>query len=210
LWYEKFRWFTSSDGILVLGGRDATSNEVLVKKHMGAGDVFVHGQIHGAPAVVIKAEGEDVPDTTIQEAFDFAASFSRAWKHGVAALEVYWVAPDQVSKTTESGEYVSKGAFIIRGKRNLGTGAVKAALGVQFEEKGARVVAGPPAAIEKTARYSVVIEPGRKKSKEMAENIKAGWLNIATEEDKEEIRKININDIQVMLPTGGSDTVRRK
>ena len=32
-WYEKFRWFLSSDKFLVLGGRDATSNEVLIKKH---------------------------------------------------------------------------------------------------------------------------------------------------------------------------------
>jgi len=27
-WYEKFRWFVSSDGFLIIGGRDATSNEI--------------------------------------------------------------------------------------------------------------------------------------------------------------------------------------
>src|SRR3989344_828480 len=32
-WYEKYRWFVSSDGFMVIGGRDATTNEVIIKKH---------------------------------------------------------------------------------------------------------------------------------------------------------------------------------
>jgi len=40
-WYEKFRWFMSSEGMLCVGGRDATTNEILVKKHMFAGRRFV-------------------------------------------------------------------------------------------------------------------------------------------------------------------------
>ncbi len=36
-WYEKFRWFTSSDGFLVVAGKDTVSNEVLVKKYTDAG-----------------------------------------------------------------------------------------------------------------------------------------------------------------------------
>jgi len=31
-WYEKFRWFFTSEGFLAIGGRDATSNEIVVKK----------------------------------------------------------------------------------------------------------------------------------------------------------------------------------
>src|SRR3989338_4437149 len=37
-WYEKFRWFVSSDGFLVVGGRDATSNEIIIKKHAEKND----------------------------------------------------------------------------------------------------------------------------------------------------------------------------
>ncbi|HII94890.1 MAG TPA: fibronectin-binding domain-containing protein, partial [Candidatus Methanofastidiosum sp.] len=33
-WYERFRWFTSSEGHVILGGRDSSSNEVIVKKYM--------------------------------------------------------------------------------------------------------------------------------------------------------------------------------
>ena len=35
-WYEKFRWFTSSEGFLVVAGKDTVSNEVLIKKYSKA------------------------------------------------------------------------------------------------------------------------------------------------------------------------------
>jgi predicted ribosome quality control (RQC) complex YloA/Tae2 family protein len=207
-WHEKFRWFVSSDGFLVLGGRDATSNEMLVKKHMGAHDVFVHADIHGAPAVVIMTEGKDVPKETIQEAFDFAATYSRAWKHSVSVLSVYWVKPEQVSKTAEHGEYVSKGAFIIRGKKNTGSGTVEAAIGIKMGEE-VKILGGPPQAISQNADYFVKLVPGRMKSKETALAIKNRILEEVKEEDKEKIQKINISDIQVLLPAGESELAKK-
>lgn len=208
-WYEKFRWFFSSDGFLVLGGRDATSNEMLVKRHMENHDIFVHASIHGAPAVVIITEGKDVPESTIQEAYDFAATYSRAWKHSIAALNVFWVRPEQVSKTAEHGEYVSRGAFIIRGKKNTGNGIVMAAFGVKMGAE-VKILGGPPQAVENTSDYSISLAPGRTKSKEAAEEVKRRILEEAKEEDKEEIKKINISDIQVLLPAGGSEIVKKK
>jgi predicted ribosome quality control (RQC) complex YloA/Tae2 family protein len=208
-WYEKFRWFFSSDGFLVLGGRDATSNEMLVKRHMEAHDIFVHAGIHGAPAVVIKTEGKEAPEATIREAFDFASTYSRAWKHGVSALKVYWVRPEQVSKTAEHGEYVGRGAFIIRGKKNTGSGKVEAAIGVRMGEE-VKIIGGPPEAVGSSADYYVKLVPGRMKSKEAAEAIKTRILEEAKEEDKEKIKKINISDIQVLLPAGESELVKKK
>jgi predicted ribosome quality control (RQC) complex YloA/Tae2 family protein len=208
LWYEKFRWFVSSDGILVLGGRDAISNEILVKRHMQPGDIFVHADIHGAPAVVIKSEGKGVPEATIQEAFDFAASYSKAWKHGVYGLEVYWVKPEQVSKTTESGEYVGKGAFIIRGKKNFGKGVVKLAIGVRVDEE-MKVIGGPPAPVEKQSDYIVRIIPGRKGSSEIAKAIKAKLVESARGEDKERILGLLLEDIQAFLPSGRSEILEK-
>jgi predicted ribosome quality control (RQC) complex YloA/Tae2 family protein len=207
-WYEKFRWFVSSDGFLVLGGRDATSNEMLVKKNMAAHDIFVHADIHGAPAVIILTEGKEVPETTIQEAFDFAATYSRAYKHGAVVLDVYWVKPEQVSKTAEHGEYVTKGAFIIRGKKNTGTGTVEAAIGVAMGAE-VKILGGPPEAISKNADYYVKIVPGRMKSKETALAIKNRILEEVKEEEKEKIKKINISDIQVLLPAGESELAKK-
>ncbi|MFQ5887224.1 MAG: ribosome rescue protein RqcH [Candidatus Hydrothermarchaeales archaeon] len=208
-WYEKFRWFYSSDGFLVIGGRDASSNEIVVKKHMDNKDIFVHADIYGAPAVVIKSEGKEVPQKTIDEGYEFAAAYSRAWKSNLFALDVYWVKPEQVSKTPEHGEYLVKGAFVVRGKRNWKKAEVKAAIGVVINEE-AKIIGGPVSAVEKHSKYLVRIIPGKKKPKEMSIEIKSKLKDMANKEDKELISRINIDDIQRSLPVGGHELARGK
>src|SRR3989338_6650919 len=48
-WYEKFRWFISSEGFLCIGGRDATSNEIIIKKHTEKNDIVFHTEAPGSP-----------------------------------------------------------------------------------------------------------------------------------------------------------------
>ncbi len=172
-WFEKFRWFVSSDGFLVIGGRDAGTNEMVVKKHMEPRDIYLHSDIHGAPSVVIKTEGRDVPETTIQEAAVFAASFSSAWTRGFTSLDVYWVHPEQVSKTPRSGEFVARGAFIIRGSRNYLRGVpLKIAIGV-VDYEGERVMSGPPSAVKRMTEKFVTVKPGYTKKEALAKAIKS-------------------------------------
>jgi predicted ribosome quality control (RQC) complex YloA/Tae2 family protein len=201
-WFERFRWFKSSDDLLVIGGRDASSNETAVKRHMEKGDIFVHAEIHGAPAVVIKFEGDVIPDRTIDEACQFAASNSTAWKSNAAFLDTYWVTPDQVSKTPKSGEYVGKGAFIIRGKRNYRRSKISLSIGVAVGEE-AEVMCGPFEAVKKHCNYLVTVIPGRMKSKEVSHKIKEIILGEAIEEHKDAIKQLNVDEIQRVLPTGG-------
>ena len=117
-WYEKFRWYTSSDGFLVVAGKDTVSNEVLIKKYTTQEDVVFHAEITGAPFVVIKSEGKPVSEQALREAGEFAASFSRAWRENAGTADVYWVKVDQLSKSGPSGESVPHGAFFVVGKRN--------------------------------------------------------------------------------------------
>lgn len=64
-WFEKFFWFVSSENYLVIGGRDQQQNELLVKKHLKEGDVYVHADLHGATSVVINnPSGELCPMRT--------------------------------------------------------------------------------------------------------------------------------------------------
>ena len=53
-WYEKFRWFISSDGYLIIGGRDASSNEIIFKKYLDQNDLIFHTNFPGSSLVVIK------------------------------------------------------------------------------------------------------------------------------------------------------------
>ena len=39
-WFEKFNWFITSENYLVLAGRDAQQNDLLVKRYLGPGDAY--------------------------------------------------------------------------------------------------------------------------------------------------------------------------
>ena len=64
MWFEKFTWFISTDGYLVLAGKDASQNETLYRRYLRKGDVYVHADLHGAPSVVIK-NNPSTPDAPI-------------------------------------------------------------------------------------------------------------------------------------------------
>jgi len=203
-WYDKFRWFFSSDGLLVVGGRDADTNEEIVKKYMTSEDVFFHADVHGAPAIIVKAEGKDIPKTALEEAAQFAISYSSIWKAGAYEGKCYWVRPEQVSKTPPPGEYLPKGSFAIRGRRNYMDVPAGIAIGIEINEE-TRVVGGPPSAIEQRAKYLVELEPGDKTQNEMAKEISKTFLLKASAEDKHLIDQIASPDkIMPFLPSGKS------
>ena len=125
-WYEKFHWFISSEGFLCIGGRDATTNEIIIKKHIDEGDLVFHTDLVGSPFFVIKAEGKTISKQTIEEASIATASFSRAWNQGLRTAEVYHISKDQVKKDLT----LPKGAFMIYGKREYQTPVIKLYIGV--------------------------------------------------------------------------------
>lgn len=118
-WFEKFLWFISSENYLVIGGRDQQQNELVVKRHLEQGDVYVHADLHGATSVIIKnPTGQPVPPKTLNEAGCMAVSYSAAWEARIVT-SAWWVHHSQVSKTAPSGEYLTTGSFMIRGKKNF-------------------------------------------------------------------------------------------
>jgi len=213
-WYERFRWFHTSDGFLVIGGRDAEDNEAIVKKYLDRGDRFFHAQAHGGPATVLKATGPSesydesvtVPDASKREAAQFAVSYSSVWKDGKFAGDVYEVGPDQVSKTPESGEFLEKGGFAIRGDRTYYEGTeVGVAVGITCEPE-TRVIGGPPAAIESRAVTSIEVEPGRYAQNDAAKRLYREFKGRFA--DDSFVRKVASPDrIQEFLPPGGSRMV---
>jgi len=167
LWYERFHWLITSEGLLVIAGRDANQNEAIVRKYLDKKDIFLHADIHGAPATVIKTRGKIPGEKSIHEASVIAACYSRAWKLGFGEIDVYWVRGEQVSKKPPSGEYLGKGAFMIYGKKNY-IRHVKLELAIGIEEvydeiygKYQRVIAGPNELIKDRAIAYTLIVPGR-------------------------------------------------
>ncbi|XP_062903290.1 ribosome quality control complex subunit NEMF-like [Mobula hypostoma] len=117
-WFEKFLWFVSSENYLVIAGRDQQQNELIVKRYLKPGDIYVHADLHGATSCVIKNQkGETVPPRTLMEAGTMAICYSAAWDARVIT-SAWWVHHNQVSKTAPTGEYLTTGSFMIRGKKN--------------------------------------------------------------------------------------------
>lgn len=195
-WYEKLRWFISSDNILVIGGRDANSNEMVVKKYLEPNDIYLHADIHGASSTAIKLNGNELNDNIIKESGEFAASFSSAWSMGFTTQDVFWVHPDQVTKTPEAGEFLSKGSFVIRGHRNyIRSARVKLAIGI-VDYEGKRIMAGPVEALEAHCDNYVVLKPGFTKKEAIAKKI----INKINEDDL-----LTLDDIIRVLPSGKCD-----
>uniref|UniRef100_A0AAR2JAE7 Ribosome quality control complex subunit NEMF n=1 Tax=Pygocentrus nattereri TaxID=42514 RepID=A0AAR2JAE7_PYGNA len=118
-WFEKFLWFISSENNLIIAGRDQQQNEMIVKRYLRAGDIYVHADLHGATSCVIKnPSGEPIPPRTLTEAGTMAVCYSAAWDAKVIT-SAWWVHHNQVSKTAPTGEYLTTGSFMIRGKKNF-------------------------------------------------------------------------------------------
>lgn len=119
-WFEKFLWFISSEGYLVLGGHDAQQNEQLYRRHFRKGDIYVHADLNGAASVIIKNTHVDqpIPPSTISQAGTLTVATSQAWDAKMV-ISAWYVNFDQVTKTAPTGEYLTTGAFMIRGKKNF-------------------------------------------------------------------------------------------
>jgi len=199
-WYEKLRWFVSSDGYLVIGGRDANSNEQVVKKYSKSNDLYLHCDIHGAPSTIIQNNGDgEIPESTMYEAACFASSYSSAWKEGFSSYDSYWVNLDQVSKTPESGEFLKKGSFVIRGRKNfIRNVPVLIAIGVVDYDGAKRVMAGPVPALDNMCDDYVILKPGFTKKERISKKV----LSII---DKDNI--LGVDDIVRNLPSGKCDVL---
>ncbi len=196
-WYEKLRWFLTSDNTLVIGGRDANSNEMVVKKYLDNNDIYFHSDIHGASSISVKLQGKEINDQILKETGIFAASYSSAWQMGYSTQDVYYVNPDQVSKTPQSGEFLSKGSFVIRGHKNyIRNAKLELAVGI-VDYEGKRIMAGPIESLAAHTDNFVAVKPGHIKKEALAKKIKH---TLNTEE-------IDIDDIVRVLPSGKCDII---
>jgi predicted ribosome quality control (RQC) complex YloA/Tae2 family protein len=203
-WYEKYRWFISSENFLVLGGRDAKTNEQLAKRQMSANDVFLHASLHGAPYVIIKVPGDAPGEQTMKEAAQFAVTFSRAWQDGLSNGDAYWVNPEQVSFTPPSGEYLPSGAVMIYGTKNfIRKVPVELAVGLLVDDETAIPMSGPPSAIASQTEYFVRVTPADKKKGQLVKELQSHLRQIMPEEQANLVGDIPQEDLMRVLPAGG-------
>ncbi|MBR9703901.1 DUF814 domain-containing protein, partial [Candidatus Pacearchaeota archaeon] len=72
--YEKFKWFFTSGGVLVVGGKSDSGNEVLLKEYKKPGYVVTHTSSPGSPFCIIVKDNPSKKD--IEETCVFCSCFS--------------------------------------------------------------------------------------------------------------------------------------
>ncbi len=199
-WFERYRWFLSSEGAIVIAGRDAASNDLVVRRHLREGDVYLHADLHGAASVIVKRPDPGRPavtEVTIREAAQWAVAFSKAWRAGLASASAFWVKPEQVSKSPNTGEFVAKGAWVIEGTKNvLKDLPLELGIGTVTYEGHELWTVAPPSAFAPRGGLRVLLTPGDERVRSERESVLARELGIS--------RSL----LQSLLPAGGI-TLRR-
>ena len=204
-WYERYRWFFTSDGLLAVGGRDSSSNSALVRKHMESNDKIFHAEINGSPFFILKDTNEDLMPLSLEETAYATVCFSRAWQASAHGLNSFWVKPDQIKKAAPTGQSMGKGSFMIYGTRNfIKVASLKLAVGIMKENENYLLVSGPVEPIKKNCLCYVIIEPGGSPISDVAKKIRAEF-----NKSDEKFQKLFVVDDYVRaLPTGSSKVTK--
>lgn len=212
-WYETYRWTITDNGFLVVAGRDARTNEVLVRKRMEKDDLFFHADLHGAPYTLLLIQDknkEDIQDKDKEQAATIAASYSSAWKANFTSTDVYQVSADQVSFAAPSGESLARGSIMVRGQRNyIKNVQLKLFIGIVIEESSSLVIVGDREFIQKQTDIFKELKPGTHKKSDVAKSLKKIFIKAASEEKKAIIETIDLNDLIAMIP-GPSEIIFNK
>jgi hypothetical protein len=159
--------------------------------------------VHGASVVIVKGKTEHM-----DEVAQFAASYSGSWRSGHFSADVYSALPSQVSKTPESGEFISRGSFIVRGERTYYRN-VPLAVGIGLMlEPHAAVIGGPPRAIKGKTKAYTELKPGQFEPNDVAKKVlRILKQNVSEEEEKALKGILNTTQVAAFVPPGGSDIV---
>jgi predicted ribosome quality control (RQC) complex YloA/Tae2 family protein len=168
-WYEKFHWTKTSNGMLVIGGRDAHQNEMLNSKYFTETDLFFHADIFGAAVTILK-DGTSANKEVRDEVANFTACYSSAWKQGLRVIDVYSMRREQVTKSSQKGS-LGTGSFLLKGEREWYRNCPLEL--IFFVDKSGFLLVAPRILFEKLKAegpYAVVMQ-GRDKKSDAAKKI---------------------------------------
>ena len=199
-WFERYRWFHTSDGSLAVGGRDAASNSAVIRKQMSRNDRVFHAEVHGSPFFLLK-NAVSPSDVSMNEVAHATVCFSRAWREGMHGMSAFWVRPDQVKKSAPTGQFLPKGSFTISGQRNfVRARTLRMAVGLVPHNGGHVVVCGPTDPVVSRSVLYAIIEPHGSDLAEAAKRIRAEFLNI----NEDVTKTVPLDDFVRALPSGKS------
>jgi len=156
--YRNYRWFFTSNNVLVVGGKSDEQNEFVIKNFLNPNYVVMHTSNPGSPFMIIQSKNPTKAD--LDETAIVCASFSKQWKVGKKQIEVDIFKGEQIYKikSMKTGTFgVKKGKKIKKVNPEL----------VLIIQKGKL------RAVPKTtkAKHLVEIKPGKLSKEQAVEKI---------------------------------------
>jgi predicted ribosome quality control (RQC) complex YloA/Tae2 family protein len=187
-WFEKYRWAVVSGGHLLIGGKDAKGNDVLVRKHLSSNDLYFHADLHGAPSCSLKLKDGLIPSSsqqgivpegvaslqisqTLGEGFEDARELGDSIISEAAQISVCW------SRAWGSGgaaatAFHARGSFVVRGERSWHRDTpLEIAIGLAVVNGVPLPVSGVPKVISEMCHRWAKVVPGREKKDSVANRI---------------------------------------
>jgi len=217
-WYERYRWFITSEGLLTIGGRDASSNSAIIRKHLAENDLVFHAEVFGSPFFILKGARQTGQITqSLVEVAQATVSFSRAWKDGLSSADAFWVEPSQIKKGAPAGQFLPKGSFVVEGKRNYIKGiGIKLAIGVSKLSSHHVMLCGPSTAIKRRSLIYSQLAPGGLDPNTLAKKLKAELIKVASTisgpgfQDghvSNYLKMVSLADVTRAIPSGHSKII---
>ncbi|MGB9703326.1 MAG: NFACT RNA binding domain-containing protein, partial [Candidatus Micrarchaeales archaeon] len=185
-WYERFRYFFTTNNFLAICGKNAQQNQVLFLKYFNENDLFFHADIFGGGVLILK-DGKKATKDDKLEASQFAACYSNAWEEGFSSIDVYALPFSQVKPSTKKGE------FLLFGEREWFRN-VKLCLRIGIYENKLIVI---PGECKRNLEKEIEITPGSIKRNEAIEKISSFF---GVEREK----------VDVLLPNGKFELITKK
>lgn len=214
-WFQKFNWFITSDKLLFICGKTAEQNEMVVKRYMNNNDIYIHGDFPGSPSgIIMNPENIEIPLHSKIQAGNFLVCNTKNWKER-RVEKSYYVTKDQVSKSAPSGEYLTTGSFMIRGKKNyLPDSNLEMGIGMIFvirniedniiksfvyspKEDDDIIFCIPVCSSYRSLneyKYKIKIKPGNQKKNKMIKSITEYFCKMKDCSDKEKYLMKNISN----------------
>lgn len=189
--FRKYKWFYTSTGKLVVGGKSAIQNDILLSTLKETAEEFIvmHTSEPGSPFSIILESPKSLKKEDLDECAIFTGCFSRAWKDGKTNTSVDIFKLSQLHKS----KGMKEGTWGVNGK--IERTSVKLELALTKQKEVLRAVPIQSAKSEKN--IIIKIKPGKIDKLDIAAKIE---LELDTVFDQEELLSA--------IPAGGISLIR--
>ena len=156
--YKNFRWFFTSEGKLVIGGKSDEQNEIAIRNFLKPDYVIMHTSAPGSSFMIIQSEKSSKKD--MDETAIFTGCFSKQWKKGNQKIDIDIFKGSQIYKDKS----MKTGTFGVQGIKK--TIKIKPELVIVIQKGRLRAV--PKTTIEKKLAE---IKPGKLSKEEAGERV---------------------------------------